>query len=104
MKESRFYKMNLINSFTLQRKTLTEIEAMGLNSQYDLANGHASHELTLSQQNIIKKLPSLWEQARQQKSIEAELLFKHAFQQLAQCPSLNNYPYFKICPTASNSI
>lgn len=87
-----------------REQALTEIEALGLDSRHDLANGHASQELSASQARIIEKLPLLWAQGANQKSRDAELMFKDAFRQLAQTPSLINYNHFKICPTASNSI
>lgn len=85
-------------------EALTEIEALGLASKHDLANGHASQDLAPSQQNIINNLPSLWRIASGMKASEAADIFKSAFQQLAQAPSLSEYRNFKICPTASNSI
>ena len=83
---------------------LTEIEALGLASRHDLANGHASQELAPSQQRIIDSLPELWMKASHMKSSEAGLMFKNAFCLLAKTPSLSQYEKFKICPTASNSI
>ena len=85
-------------------QALTEIEALGLASQHDLANGHASQELAPSQQQIINRLPELWAKGASQKAHDAALMFKDAFRKLAQSPSLTNYEHFKICPTASNSI
>lgn len=85
-------------------QALTEIEALGLASRFDLANGHASQELSLSQQRIINNLPSIWAQGAKLKSRDAELMFKSAFCKLAKTDSLSNYEHFKICPTASNSI
>lgn len=89
---------------TGEDKALTEIEALGLASQHDLANGHASQELALSQQRIIASLPEIWAKAAKQKSKDAEAMFKNAFLKLANTPSLINHEHFKICPTASNSI
>jgi aspartate/methionine/tyrosine aminotransferase len=83
---------------------LTEIEALGLASQHDMANGHASHELAPTQKRIIDRLPELWRQGAHQKSRDAELRFKDAFRKLAESPSLTKYEHFKICPTASSSI
>ena len=85
-------------------QALTEIEALGLASQYDLANGHASHELAVSQQQIIARLPEIWTSASKQKSMDAEFIFKSAFLKLANSPALKEYSHFKICPTASSSI
>jgi aspartate/methionine/tyrosine aminotransferase len=101
--ESIMNKENLIN--TQQREqALTEIEVMGLASPNDMANGHASQNLALSQQRIIAKLPQIWEEASRLKSREAEIKFKDVFRLLAEAPSLSSYEHFKICPTASNSI
>ena len=85
-------------------QALTEIEALGLASQHDMANGHASQELAPIQQRIIESLPQIWMQAASLKSHDAELLFKDAFCKLAAAPSLMTYNNFKICPTASSSI
>lgn len=85
-------------------QALTEIEALGLASQHDLANGHASQELATAQEQIIAKLPELWTRAASQKSKDAELMFNDAFRLLSRTPSLTDYEHFKICPTASNSI
>lgn len=85
-------------------QSLTGIEALGLQSRHDLANGHASQELAPSQLAIIGRLSELWEAGAKMKSREAELLFKDAFWKLAESPSLASYGHFKICPTASNSI
>lgn len=96
--------MNAQQQVTSGEITLTEIEAIGLASQFDLANGHASHDLTLAQENIIQQLPAIWQTGLTQKSRDAELMFKHAFLKLACTPSLSADINFKICPTASNSI
>jgi aspartate/methionine/tyrosine aminotransferase len=87
-----------------KEQSLTEIEAVGLESRHDLANGHASHELAHEQISIIQRLPALWNRAHAQKSREAEWMFARAFSRLARCPSLTSYEHFKVCPTASNSI
>ena len=94
----------MISLISNEGQALTEIEALGLASQHDLANGHASQELALSQQRIIARLPEIWANASKQKSKSAEQMFKHAFLKLACTPSLLEYEHFKICPTASNSI
>ncbi|MBI5631485.1 MAG: aminotransferase class I/II-fold pyridoxal phosphate-dependent enzyme [Elusimicrobia bacterium] len=85
-------------------QTLTEIEALGLESRHDLANGHASQELPEFQQAIVKRLPELWESGAKIRSGEAERRFKEAFRRLSSCPSLAGYGHFKIAPTASCSI
>lgn len=69
-----------------------------------MADGHAYHDLALSQTAIIEKLPTLWASAKSKKHRDAEEEFKNAFMTLAQSPSLMHYPHFRVCPTASNSI
>lgn len=88
----------------LTAPSLTEIEALGLQSRHDLANGHASQDLAPSQQAIIGRLTELWQAGTKMKSREAELMFKDVFWGLAESPSLAGYGHFKVCPTASNSI
>lgn len=83
---------------------LTEIEALGLQSRHDLANGHASQGLAPAQRAIIDSLPSLWARASRTPPRQAELEFKEAFRLLARSPALASCETFKVCPTASNSI
>ena len=87
-----------------QELTLTTIEALGLASRHDLANGHASQDLAPAQRAIVDRLPELWRRAARLRSADAERLYRDAFRTLAECPSLAAYDRFKICPTASNSI
>jgi aspartate/methionine/tyrosine aminotransferase len=84
--------------------TLTEIEVLGLNSQHNMADGHAYHDLAPQQLAIVNRLPELWKKSAAKKHGQAEEDFRNAFLSLAACPSLSNYPHFRICPTASNSI
>lgn len=84
--------------------TLTEIETLGLQSQFNFADGHAYHDLGPSQRQLIENLGSIWEHSSQKKVKESEWDYKDAFWRLAESPSLKAYKYFKICPTASNSI
>ncbi|MBL7542869.1 MAG: aminotransferase class I/II-fold pyridoxal phosphate-dependent enzyme [Bdellovibrionaceae bacterium] len=84
--------------------TLTEIEVLGLNSECNMADGHAYHDLAPAQSLIIRDLPALWTQAQSKKHRDAEIEFKHHFLTLANSPSIAYYPHFRICPTASNSI
>jgi len=84
--------------------TLTEIEIAGLESQYNFADGHAYHDLSPSQRGIVSRLNEIWITSSARKVKEAEWLYQEAFWRLAESPSLKNYPYFRICPTASNSI
>src|SRR3990167_2387172 len=84
--------------------TLTEIEILGLNSKHNFADGHAYHELHNSQQDIIERLSQLWGASAATTVKEAEWRYQRAFWQLAEAPSLNDYPYFRICPTASSDL
>lgn len=87
-----------------QLYTLTEIESMGLESECNMADGHAYNDLSLEQMQIVSNLPRLWHQALSKKHKQAEEDFKLRFAELARCPSLTNYRHFRVCPTASNSI
>ena len=89
---------------TTTETTLTTIEAIGLASTHDLANGHASHDLAPEQAAIIDRLPELWRRGAKMRSGDAERMFRDAFRILAECPSLATYDRFKVCPTASCSI
>ena len=51
--------------------TLTEIEAMGLKSECNMADGHAYYDHSPAQLNIIKNLPALWETASKKKHQDA---------------------------------
>lgn len=84
--------------------TLTEFEVIGMNSEFNFADGHAYHDLSLSQQAIIQQLPLLWHKATNTNIKDAEEDYLFAFRQLAKAPVLANYPHYKISPTASNSI
>lgn len=84
--------------------TLTEFEVMGMQSEFNFADGHAYHDLSVSQQSIIQRLPSIWQSATSSSVKEAEESYLFAFKQLAKAPVLANYPHYKISPTASNSI
>ena len=84
--------------------TLTEIEALGLAGECNMADGHAYQDLTSSQQRIVQNLPAIWDVAKRKKHKQAEIDFRNAFSNLAHCPSLFEYSHFRICPTASNSI
>lgn len=84
--------------------TLTEIELLGLQSQCNMADGHAYHDLNENQINIIQRLPEIWNNSVNKTCQQAERDFRDAFLTLARTPSLSDYKYFRICPTASNSI
>lgn len=84
--------------------TLTEIETIGLTSNFNLSDGHAQQDLDDSQAAIVDKLPQLWRQALQkkQKALEEEL--RDMFAELGNQTALLDHPSFQVCPTASQSI
>lgn len=88
----------------MENATLTEIETLGLKSKFNFADGHAYHDLAPSQVDILGRLRGIWESSAQRKIKEAERLYFDAFLKLAESLSLADYPHFRICPTASNSI
>ena len=88
----------------LEPKSLTEVEMLGLQSQYNFADGHAYHDLAPSQTAIINRLDKVWTESAALKVRDSETLYFEAFWQLAKSQSLKNYPHFRVCPTASNSI
>ncbi len=88
----------------LEPKSLTEVEVLGLQSQYNFADGHAYHDLAPSQAAIINRLEKIWTESSALKVRDSETLYFEAFWQLANSLSLKNYSHFRICPTASNSI
>ncbi len=83
--------------------TLTDIENLGLHSKFNFADGHAYQDLQ-SFRAILDQLPALWERASRLGVREQERRYRDAFATLAASPSLLDYPHFRICPTASNSI
>jgi len=85
-------------------KTLTEIEMQGIDSQYNMADGHAYQDLSVSQSAIIEKLPEIWKQSASKKQHDTERDFLFQFSKLAKSSSIHTYKHFRICPTASNSI
>lgn len=85
-------------------RCLTDIENLGLNSKFGLADGHAYQDLTLEQQNIINDLSSLWAQASTLLQKDIEVLFHDNFYRLAKQPSAVGSRNFRICTSASQSI
>ena len=88
----------------LTANTLTEVESQGLDSQYNMADGHAYQDLSESQANIIESLPEIWKQSSKKKQHHVERDFLFQFSKLAKSLSIQAYKHFRICPTASNSI
>lgn len=84
--------------------TLTEVEMQGLDSHCNMADGHAYQDLSLSQSGIIEKLPELWKRGLLKNQHDTERDFLYQFARLAESPSILEYPNFRICPSASNSI
>ncbi|MBC7385750.1 MAG: aspartate/tyrosine/aromatic aminotransferase, partial [Cryobacterium sp.] len=84
--------------------TLTELENLGLLSQFNFADGHADPDLQSGQTQIIRQLPEIWFESASISIREQEKRYLKAFADLANSPSFLDYSHFRICPTASNSI
>lgn len=84
--------------------TLTDFEVAGLKSGYCLADGHAYQDLHPSFQKIVQSLPDIWFDSANKTIPEAEKKFNQDYANFINSPILSNYPNFRICPTASNSI
>ncbi len=87
---------------TLQ--TLTDFEVSGLHANVCLADGHAYHDLHPDFERIVDGLPTIWRDAAKLSIPEAEQRFNQSYSSLIKAPILFDYPHFRICPTASNSI
>lgn len=84
-------------------RSLTDFEVIGLDSAFNLADGHAYQDLCDEYRKIIDDLPVIWDTCAKSSIPELEYRFCRAFALLADCPEMAGMP-FKICPTASNSI
>lgn len=85
-------------------RCLTDIESLGLNSKYGLADGHAYQDLTNEQKFIINDLSKLWSQSSTLLQKEIETQFHDNFYLLAKQPSAIGSQNFRICTSASQSI
>lgn len=84
--------------------TLTDFEVAGLHSNFCLADGHAYQDLHSAFYPIVQSLPEIWKNSAELSIPEAEQSFNDCFATFIREPILKNYPNFRICPTASNSI
>lgn len=85
-------------------KTLTDYEIQGLNSQCNLADGHAYHFISEITQNFESSLSLLWARSEKTSVSEAENRFLSAFARMIEVPKLAGHMGFRIAPTSSNSI
>lgn len=85
-------------------RTLTDFEVVGLQSELNLADGHAYQDLGEDYSDIIEELSAIWDASESIRVPEAEHAFREAFAALAGSSAMAKLPFFKICPTASNSI
>ncbi|HWW61675.1 MAG TPA: aminotransferase class I/II-fold pyridoxal phosphate-dependent enzyme [Thermoanaerobaculia bacterium] len=84
--------------------TLTAFEVVGLRGELNLADGHAYQDLAAPYEHVITDLPALWTASELTPVPEAEERFRNAFATLAGCAGMRDRTFFKICPSASNSI
>src|SRR5713226_3163393 len=85
-------------------KSLTDFEIEGLQYSLNLADAHAYQELTAHFEGLARDLDSLWEQCLSLRIPDMEYRFRLAFAILAGSSAMKNLSFFKISPTASNSI
>src|SRR5262249_31014571 len=84
--------------------TLTEAEVAGLGATYDLANGHAYHDLPAELRAVINHVPEIWNYAASKSVPEMEEEFKRTSADVFGSLALADHRYYSVCPTASNSI
>jgi aspartate/methionine/tyrosine aminotransferase len=83
--------------------TLTEGGVAGFGTAYDLANGHAYHDLPVEPRPVIKDLPGIWSYAASMTVPDMEEEFKRTSAEIFGSFALADHRYFSVCPTASNS-
>lgn len=83
---------------------LTEIEVFGLHSLHNLSDGHSYFDTNIIYKDVIDSLPEIWSIAASTPIPKMENDFKSNFSKFYKLHGLLDYPYFSICPTASNSI
>ena len=83
---------------------LTDYEISALKQRVTLADGHAYQDSHPGFKRIIQDLPTLWELCERTSIPDLEHRFRDAFAELAKSPRMRELPFFKVCPTASNSI
>jgi aspartate/methionine/tyrosine aminotransferase len=84
--------------------TLTEAEVAGFGTAYDLANGHAYHDLPAALHPVISNLPEIWNYAASMTVPDMEEEFKRTSAEIFGSRALADHQFYSICPTASNSI
>ncbi len=85
-------------------KALTDLEIEALQYDLNLADGHAYEDMTAYFPEIIRDLNTLWEKCETTRIPDMEHRFRQVFAMLSGSIGMSELPYFKICPTASNSI
>ena len=84
--------------------TLTEAQVAGFDTFYDLANGHAYHDVPAELQPVIKDLPEIWNRAVSRSVPDMEEEFKRTSAEIFGSFALANHRFYSVCPTATNSI
>ena len=84
--------------------SLTEVEVEGLNSKYNLTDGHAYHKMPVVLQSVLNDLSSVWQYAGSRSVPDMEEEFKRVWADLIKSPNLATHRHYSISPTASNSI
>ena len=85
-------------------KPLTDFEIEALQHDLNLADGHAYQDTTSHFLDIIEAVGTLWEECETMRIPDIEYRFRNSFAVLAGSAEMTRLPFFKICPSASNSI
>lgn len=84
--------------------SLTDYEQASFLLPYDLANGHAYHELPCQLKQVVADLPSVWNAGSTTRPSELERALQVSFAALIGSQGLMSFDELLISPTASNSI
>ncbi len=84
--------------------TLTDFEIAGLNEDICLADGHAYQDIHPAFIPIVETLPEIWKKVAEKPIPVMEKMFSETYSRFINSPILHDYPHFRICPTASNTI
>jgi aspartate/methionine/tyrosine aminotransferase len=92
------------NLAVFENDSLTEIEVFGLNSAFNLSDGHSYLDTEKMYPDVLGNLLGIWRTATNSSIPVMEKTFKQAFAKFYGLKGLEKQNLFSICPTASNSI
>lgn len=83
---------------------LTQYERIGIDREFNLADGHAHQFQDPAQSRIIERLPALFAESERRGQRDLEKEFQRGFYGLAGQSSAINHPHTLLCYSASTSI